>query len=411
MILPNIKYSYSDLTIVPSIISNIKSRSECKPYYNSNHKLPIFTAPMESVCNGNNYEVFEREGIIPIIHRNVPIERRLELLDLGKWCAYSLKEFEDIFTNNNHKFIQNKTYYALLDVANGHMQQVIDLAVDAKLQAKQEKYKLVLMVGNIANPNTYMNYCNAEIDYVRCSIGTGSQCLTSANTAIHYPNASLISEIHKIKQEYIDKGWFTTKIIADGGMGNTEEAFSRSIIALALGADYVMIGGAFSAFIDSAAQLSSGYYDISNEIGFNLFCENDSPYSIKNTKVSKLLEFGCEYTIGMNNVFFIPLNKLYSNPELAQYIVDNWKHLEKKSFGMSSKQAQENNPNFNGIYKTSEGKSIISNVKYTCNSWTSNFIAYLKSTMSYCNARTLDEFIGKQTLVIKSSGTHFSVNK
>ncbi len=408
MILPNIKYSYSDLAIVPPITTEIKSRSECNPFY-QNKKLPIFTAPMEGVCNDKNYQVFEREGITPIIHRNVPLEKRLELLDLSKWCAYSIKEFKGIFLYDEYKFIPNKTYYALIDVANGHMQQIFDLAKLAKQYAKQKGYKLVLMAGNIANPYTYSNYCDAEIDYVRCSIGTGSQCLTSANTAIHYPNASLIQEIYEQKCFLKKHLPFVTKIIADGGMGNTEEAYSRSIIALALGADYVMIGGAFSSFIESAAKLK-GYYNNSNNIGFDLFCNYDNAYGRINTKREYLISKNCKQDFNDGNVIDIKWEQIYNDTELAQFIVDNFR-LQKESFGMSSKQAQENNPNFDGNYKTSEGKSIISDVKYTCHGWVQNFIAYLKSTMSYCNARTLDDFIGKQTLVIKSSGTHFTVNK
>ena len=36
---------------------------------------------------------------------------------------------------------------------------------------------------------------------------------------------------------------------------------------------------------------------------------------------------------------------------------------------------------------------------------------YLRNTMSYCDARTLSEFIGKPTVNIKSYGTMMSVNK
>lgn len=403
MILQDTKYSYSDLAIVPTITTQIKSRSECNPYYQvlGFKHLPIFTAPMEGVCNDKNYQVFEREFITPIIHRNVSLEKRLELLDLQLWCAYSLNEFKDIFVENEkYKFIPNKTYYALIDVANGHMQEIFDLSEKAKLIAKQKGYQLILMAGNIANPNTYINYCEAGIDYVRCSIGTGSQCLTSANTAIHYPNASLISEIYELKQELQAKGLFTTKIIADGGMGNTEEAFSRSIIALALGADYIMIGGAFSSFIDSSAKFCD--------------CEikNSDSIELHNRQKEKFKNFfkqhDCYFT-ELGNVY-IKHDQIYNNNELAQFIVTNYK-LKKESFGMSSKQAQENNPNFDGTYKTSEGKTIISDVKYTCHQWVQNFIAYLKSTMSYCNSKTLEDFIGRQTLVLKSSGTHFTVNK
>lgn len=394
------KYSYSDLSIVPAPVTNIKSRSECNPTYFENH-LPIFTAPMESVCNEQNYHIFQKEGITSIIHRNVGILKRFELTKKGEWCAYSLSEFKQLFVDNNLDS-NIVDYKALIDVANGHMKQIFDLAFAAKQKAKENGYVLTLMAGNIANPLTYIKYCEAGIDYVRCSIGTGSQCLTSANTAIHYPNASLIREIYKLKQERINQKIFTTKIIADGGMGNCEEAFSRSIIALGLGADYVMLGGAFASFLESAALITKGYYKNTYLLGFDLFCDTKEQKEFLTNKEISINNFGISEIISYQ--------QLYNDNELAQFIINNWK-LSKTSFGMSSKQAQENNPNFNGIYKTSEGKSLIIPVKYTCHGWVTNFKDYLKSTMSYCNTRTLKDFVGKQNFVIKSSGTMNSVNK
>ena len=59
MLKEKIGYSYNDLTIVPSVISNISSRSECDPYIDNDKKLlPIFTAPMASVVNENNLDIF-----------------------------------------------------------------------------------------------------------------------------------------------------------------------------------------------------------------------------------------------------------------------------------------------------------------------------------------------------------------
>ena len=63
-------------------------------------------------------------------------------------------------------------------------------------------------------------------------------CLTSTSTAIHYPYASLISEISEMKYRYHSN----CKIIADGGM----QWYSDIIKSLALGADYVMCGKIFA---------------------------------------------------------------------------------------------------------------------------------------------------------------------
>ena len=84
---------------------------------------------------------------------------------------------------------------------------------------------------------------------------------------------------------------------------------------------------------------------------------------------------------------------------------------------MSTKEAQRGKLAAEGFdideskLKTSEGKVITQRVRYTVKQWTDNMRHYLRNTMSYCNARTLSEFIGKPTVNIKSYGTMMSVNK
>ena len=84
---------------------------------------------------------------------------------------------------------------------------------------------------------------------------------------------------------------------------------------------------------------------------------------------------------------------------------------------MSTKEAQRGKLAAEGSdidenkLKTSEGKVITQRVRYTVKQWTDNMRHYLRNTMSYCDARTLSEFIGKPTVNIKSYGTMMSVNK
>ena len=61
--------------------------------------------------------------------------------------------------------------------------------------------------------------------------------------------------------------------------------------------------------------------------------------------------------------------------------------------------------------KTSEGKEKKVIVEYTMRQWVENMEDYLKSAMSYCNSRTLKDFIGKQNLIPNSPGELASVNK
>ena len=79
-------------------------------------------------------------------------------------------------------------------------------------------------------------------------------------------------------------------------------------------------------------------------------------------------------------------------------------------YGMSTKTAQRLIKSNNEL-KTAEGIEKTIDVKYTIKQWIENMEAYLRSAMSYCNAKTLEDFIGKQTLKVQSPGEIYSVNK
>jgi IMP dehydrogenase len=164
-------------------------------------------------------------------------------------------------------------------------------------------------------------------------------CVTSANVAINYPMGSLITECAAMKKQYDLK----TKIVADGGMKN----YSDVIKALCAGADFVMIGSLFNKSIESA--------------GFNYL------WRIRiNNKIAELLW-------------------RWSFP------------IKKKYRGMSTKAVQRSWGKTHLV--TAEGITKYQKVEYTLGQWTENFKDYLKSAMSYSNAKTLHEFIGKANFV------------
>lgn len=455
------EYAYCDLQIVPAVTTSIESRSECNPYYRGfkgtdNQYLPIFTAPMDSVCDDKNLLVFENANVIPVIHRNVPLEDRLHLVSRIynlKWVAFSLNEFEKYFCNRENfptlsSLSKESVYRICIDCANGHMERIFTLAKKAQdvvksinADNKNSTIILELMAGNIANPETYYEYCKAGIDYVRCSIGTGSMCLTTANTAIGYPAASLIKRIAEIKNSVIkseelqksSEYFKVTKIIADGGIRN----YSDVVIALACGADFVMIGGMFAGCFDSCASFVKSYPDY--EFGPRNGCNEDIKFHIFShyinsediNKVREELEelkkdscYSLRYNINVEGetalveLFLSPEN-IYE-PKIAEYILKHARYLRKKSHGMSSKEAQiaglkvrdeYDDNNYKSKLKTSEGKTIEQYVQYTVAKLTENIASYLRSAMSYTNKTDIKDFIGQVDLVVKSYGTAISVNK
>ena len=325
----NIKFDFNDILIKPVTTTDISSRTEINPFDESGF-LPLMTAPMDTVINGENQAIFVQAGIIPCQTRGIES-------GYDGFTAYSLKQFREKFINNGKVSVTSKI---LIDMANGHM---IDLVVAIEEAKNIYGVEMILMVGNIANPETYGILSNAGADYIRIGIGNGGGCLTTQQLGIGYPMGSLIEECYDVSMGLDNPA----KIVADGGMKD----YSDIIKALALGADYVMIGSILNKTLESA-----------------------SPCFGPNRKMvrSKFSE--------------ITINEAKERIKFGKKV---WKMFR----GMSTKEVQKSwgveNP------KTSEGIFKHQEVEYTIGGWTENFESYLRSAMSYTNSRTLKEFCGE----------------
>lgn len=360
MIREKVGYGYNDLTIIPCKISEIRHRKECNPYA-LNGNLPLFTAPMYSVVCKENIHIYEHNKINVILPRNKEID--YDYLKSGKWIALSLDQFIDTFIEKvSEEIIKGEAYNICIDIANGHMIDLYKAINEAKELSRKYNYALTIMTGNIANPETYRWICmNSEVDYIRLSIGSGAACITTPQTGVHYPIASLIKECYNIQQEMLNSSdcRCVPLIVADGGI----HGYGDINKALALGADYVMIGSEFAACYDSAAKT---YYR--NDPNFNLD---------EGTKRSLIKDM----------------------------------NIEKIHFGMASKEAQRIYNEGSNSFKTAEGTFKRLKCKHTIKSWTDNFIDYLRSAMSYTGCKSLQEYIGHVDLVVNSNSEIFSVNK
>lgn len=394
------KYSLQDITIVPSEVSYISSRKECDTTVdnflyagslesNRARMFPIFTSPMASIIDDENYKTFNQCGINTVIPRNIEFQKRLSLMT-QTFIAVSMKEAEYIIENADDILSKNShcVGYVCIDVANGHMNQL--LGVISRMR-KAYGGKVSIMSGNIANPSTYEDYCLAGCDYVRCGIGTGSQCVTTSNTSIHYPIASLVDEIIGVKK-HIQETWSddvkskTTlpKIILDGGIKNFDDINK----ALGLGADYVMIG---KLFAECAEACSPMYYYY-------------PPYSVGEGVQ------GCQdHHLSRNGSIVIYGDKEHPYKNPVPYpsfdgVVKQGMKVLREYYGMSTTIAQLKIDS-NAKLKQSEGISSEVRVKYHLKRWTELFDAYLRSCMSYCNAMNIDEFRKNARFVLNSNFT------
>jgi len=372
----DIKFDFDDILIVPAISTYINSR-----YADIElpEILPIFNAPMDTVVNLSNYDFFHKNKINVVLPRTVNYNQFLELEN--ELCDINLFRnfrsdlfislgFNDIEYHLKTKFLEfHDNARILIDVANGHLSKIADYC-------KQIKYlrpDIKIMVGNIANPETYRYYAEKDcVDYIRVGIGNGSGCLTTKQSGVGYPKASLIREVYEEKLRFIEYNEHNKKlgyngyglfkvanvipaIVADGGMRD----YSDIIKAYALGADYVMIGSIFNKAFESCAD---------------------------------------------NYLYGIKLNK-----KLAVYLYDKKFPIKKYFRGMSTKEAQKAMGKTK--FKTSEGVVRYRKVEYHLDGWIENFKHYLRNAMSYADCTKLEDFIGKVNIVRITENAHKGYNK
>jgi IMP dehydrogenase/GMP reductase len=355
MNISNTKFDFDDILIMPSKSTEITSRYEDVILPKT---LPLFTAPMDTVVNLDNMEVFIDNKINVTLPRTIKYK---EYLTNNSDYYYNHDVFESVFISlgfndidfhlkfENFRNFQPNTHI-LIDVANGHMEKIANYAKDIK----KHRPDIKIMVGNIANPETYTWYAEQDcVDYIRVGIGNGGGCLTTKQSGVGHPMASLIHEVYLEKQKFI--GQNVPAIVADGGMKD----YSDIIKALALGADYVMIGSIFNKALESCAD---------------------------------------------NYLYGIKVNK-----KLAEYLFDKGYPIKKYFRGMSTKGAQK--AMGKDSFKTSEGVVRYRKVGYRLDGWVENFEHYLRNAMSYANAKTLDEFIGKVEICQISKSAYDRFNK
>lgn len=386
----NLKLNYDDITIVPEVVTDICSRKDCNPYDEDGY-LPIFASCMSSVVSLDNVDAFNEAKIRTVIPRSYPVEERLDFLfnkNKDNFVAFSLVESRSIFIdgyNNIRHQITDKMISEssaakkegvewkfsplkiCIDLANGHMKCLLELVKEIKGLYRDE---ILIMTGNIANPETYAEYEKAGVDLCRVSIGTGNVCSTSSNTAIHYPVFSLLAEIFELKQKLNGK----CKIVADGGIHGF-----RDIQKALIYADYVMIGSLFNKAIESAGKTSYGTFY----------------WNIRGKKIARPLKTLFYYGERVPKEKYGEVMSLVKQGKLTV-----WKEL----YGMSSKIAQalinKANSQETKKLKTSEGLLKYQKVEYTIAGWAENETDFLRSAMSYTNSTNLSEYKNSQWVQI-----------
>lgn len=223
--------TYDDISLVPTEVSRIKSRSEANTdikFLGDDFALPVISSPMDTVTGIDMALTLTDLGCLGILNR---FDSSLDEIISNKEISDKVKSVS-IALNTEDSVIERlaeKNYVICIDTANASNLEVLKKCEDIK-----KKFGLRIIVGNIAHGAPLKDLVNAGADAVRVGIGGGSVCTTSIQTGIGLGQvSSLLSVYFEREEKNLD-----ISIIADGGIKQPGDIAK----AMALGADIVMCG-------------------------------------------------------------------------------------------------------------------------------------------------------------------------
>ncbi|MBB6635992.1 IMP dehydrogenase [Cohnella thailandensis] len=104
--------------------------------------------------------------------------------------------------------------------------------------------KAKIGAGNVVDRDGFLYLAEAGADFVKVGIGGGSICITREQKGIGRGQASAVIEVAAARQEYYEKTGIYVPICSDGGIVHDYHI----TLALAMGADFVMLGRYFARF-------------------------------------------------------------------------------------------------------------------------------------------------------------------
>jgi IMP dehydrogenase len=137
----------------------------------------------------------------------------------------------------------------VIDASDGHT--VFQADTIAAIKATGD---VPVIAGNVVTASGFAHLAEAGADAVKVGMGVGSGCITQEMKATGRGQATAIQEVAEARDRFADRTGRRLPLIADGGIGGPAEI----VVALALGADCVMLGNLLARFSESPGRIVRG---------------------------------------------------------------------------------------------------------------------------------------------------------
>jgi IMP dehydrogenase len=169
-------------------------------------------------------------------HRNNPDE----LLDTKKRLITAAGINTHDYTDRVPALMDAGNDIFVIDASDGHSAFQKNTALWIR---KKYGDTVVLGGGNVVSAEGFRYLAEeADVDFVKVGIGGGSICITREQKGIGRGQASALLDVIEARNAYYAKTGIYIPICSDGGLAND----TQIIIALAMGADFVMMGRYFA---------------------------------------------------------------------------------------------------------------------------------------------------------------------
>lgn len=240
-------YDFDDLLMIPRF-TRMDSRREVDLSTDLGNglklDLPIIGSPMKGIMSETLAGRLASLGAIGILHRFISdkYEWFQEIFDSAPFIgvAVGLNEYDRAI-----EYLNLKAGIICIDVADGYLNSVIEMTEELAKYISNNNLKTLLMSGNVADANGFVDLANAGANLIRVGIGPGHLCTTRNVTGVGVPQLTAIDECVQMSDELFNG---KVKVIADGGIRNSGDMAK----ALAMGAHAVMIGSLLAKANESA---------------------------------------------------------------------------------------------------------------------------------------------------------------
>ena len=255
-----------DGTADGKILGIVTSRDYRISRMSMDDKIETFMTPFSELVYGH-------EGITLSEANDMLWDHKLNalpIIDKNQRLAYFVfrKDYDSHKNNPNELLDDHKRYVVGAGINTRDYEQRVPALVEAgadilcidssegysEWQADTIKYirdkygdEVKVGAGNVVDAEGFRYLAEAGADFVKIGIGGGSICITREQKGIGRGQASAVIEVAQARKEYFEETGIYVPICSDGGIVYDY----HMTLALAMGADFLMLGRYFSRFDES----------------------------------------------------------------------------------------------------------------------------------------------------------------